>query len=1326
MPGQNLIELGYDMDVLTPQQKIVVDYLTQTLALADQLDRRKIAPDISGQQDLNNVLTKQKAVLDEVSLNVKEYNKLLSDTATIQAKQNVATSEAAQAKANEKAILKQMNDELKTNAQNLINQTDAYKKLEAQYKSASESAKSLGAQYGVNDERAKQAAQNALELNDRLKQIDASIGNHQRKVGDYIGALNTLKPALGEVTQKINAMHEESAKNDAEQLKSIQKISETKAKIVQLTQQQPSQGNAGASSSINSQIQKLTQDLQNAEQKLRQLTAAKQEAAGAESKLSQEQELLNVLVNQQTAGFTSLTQEIRAGERSLQSMHAAGLESTESFKKLQLEVADSKRSFQEFAQQQKLLSSASPALSALTVAAKGLAGAYAIGAGAAALFADGDEKVQKEIGKLVAIMTVLQGLEEAHKLIMEKNAIMTATSAGWNKVLTLVYGEEAVAAATATEATGALYTVMTGGVALAIGLLVGIIYELVKGSGDAAKKQLELSDSMEKVNESVGKQIDLIGERWKDAIEKMKEEISIAEKTGLSQEVLFAKRKQLNDLVKQELNEKLAVKIMQAEKEYASSGIQGQDALNASQAAHLTKYRDYVAKSLKLSEELLKWGKYESDGYKEKINKEIEDLNKLAENEKKSADSIIKLNDDVTKSKSDDADLSAETAKLSAEEKRKLVLETTRIEADLVKARNAIVLGDERSTQSQRIAAMKSNLEEEKKIALAERNDILNNPANKLPNGEYNAAGKLAIKKYNESVRKLNIDESENERKENDTWRKRELAAKKAFDDTVLGIDINNNNRVAASDAFTLDQRVKALVKSTEDQKKIIDNDYNFQKATKILTVAELKALDEDYSSKKIALQLTTENTLISIQQSAYDKLRREADEYYNNAAKAEELHNSQQILSSQQLYSYQVTQLNNSFLAGTTSLQKYNVERKKLDEQFSKQQLVDVTKDISERIKTEEGLRGNSLKAIKDYNEQISSLEGNGNRTTAEDIKLKNLKEARDKELIVEKSHEKNVADLTTQAQKNNDALEEKSVQKSKEFKAKRLELTRELVDQSVALIQTLVDGGYQRELEAIQRSKDASDLKYSTELQNIQQSNLSNQDKAALIAQTTAQQRARDQQLEREQRDVKNRQAKADRAFAIASIVENTAMAVMSVLSTGGGAHYLDFGASAGILSAMVTGVGALELAAVLSKPIPQYAEGAGINGRPDHPGGLAVVGEGANKERVTLPTGESFITDHAMLLNLPAKTTVQPLTTDDLNQVMYSGMMRKTGQMIALNDMLEIKRNQNSDALARKQISLLEKIASKNQQVKIGVTSKYNPEFERYIDIQVRGKN
>lgn len=87
----------------------------------------------------------------------------------------------------------------------------------------------------------------------------------------------------------------------------------------------------------------------------------------------------------------------------------------------------------------------------------------------------------------------------------------------------------------------------------------------------------------------------------------------------------------------------------------------------------------------------------------------------------------------------------------------------------------------------------------------------------------------------------------------------------------------------------------------------------------------------------------------------------------------------------------------------------------------------------------------------------------------------------------------------------------------------------------------------------------------------------------------------------------EAKRKQAKLDKQQALFNVALNTAQAVTSVLSSGGGTHYLDFGITAGILTAFVIAQGLAQAVAIASKPLPTY-----FKGRRGGPAEKAIVAE------------------------------------------------------------------------------------------------------------------
>lgn len=123
--------------------------------------------------------------------------------------------------------------------------------------------------------------------------------------------------------------------------------------------------------------------------------------------------------------------------------------------------------------------------------------------------------------------------------------------------------------------------------------------------------------------------------------------------------------------------------------------------------------------------------------------------------------------------------------------------------------------------------------------------------------------------------------------------------------------------------------------------------------------------------------------------------------------------------------------------------------------------------------------------------------------------------------------------------------------------------------------------------------------------------------------------------QRIRLEQAAADRKRAIFEKATAAVSIAINTAKGVGQALGTF--PPPVSF-----ILAAVTLALGAVQLAAVLSKPIPQYARGTKGKG---HPGGPAVVGE-RGSELYILPTGEHGLTpDHATVMDMPAGTEVIP---------------------------------------------------------------------------------
>lgn len=80
----------------------------------------------------------------------------------------------------------------------------AYQKLQTEYTKASQKAKDLGAEYGVESEKAKEAAETAFALGQRLKDVDVSVNQNTRSVGDYENAIRNALGPMGAMIENIS------------------------------------------------------------------------------------------------------------------------------------------------------------------------------------------------------------------------------------------------------------------------------------------------------------------------------------------------------------------------------------------------------------------------------------------------------------------------------------------------------------------------------------------------------------------------------------------------------------------------------------------------------------------------------------------------------------------------------------------------------------------------------------------------------------------------------------------------------------------------------------------------------------------------------------------------------------------------------------------------------------------------------------------------------------------------------------------------------------------------------------------------------------------
>lgn len=175
---------------------------TQKILIEIDVDASQSTQEIVKQRADLEVLRKEKAEL-------LAQNKLLAaqekvDTETIQ-KNNAAIVEKEAKIKNLSAKIKSNEKIVQAATKTTQDETGAYQKLALEYQVAAQKAKDLAVVHGVNSEQAKKATAAANSMDAQLKEVDKSVGQNQRNVGNYSSALDGLTGGFFSSVKGINS-----------------------------------------------------------------------------------------------------------------------------------------------------------------------------------------------------------------------------------------------------------------------------------------------------------------------------------------------------------------------------------------------------------------------------------------------------------------------------------------------------------------------------------------------------------------------------------------------------------------------------------------------------------------------------------------------------------------------------------------------------------------------------------------------------------------------------------------------------------------------------------------------------------------------------------------------------------------------------------------------------------------------------------------------------------------------------------------------------------------------------------------------------------------
>ena len=214
----------------------------------------------------------------------------------------------------------------------------------------------------------------------------------------------------------------------------------------------------------------------------------------------------------------------------------------------------------------------------------------------------------------------------------------------------------------------------------------------------------------------------------------------------------------------------------------------------------------------------------------------------------------------------------------------------------------------------------------------------------------------------------------------------------------------------------------------------------------------------------------------------------------------------------------------------------------------------------------------------------------------------------------------------------------EVKNAEDAQKKKKEELKKVENYINKAMALANAIGNLGsaiFDRQIQQIENEMDANEDAYEQKIDNIDslaEKEIITKEEAEARKRAAEEETSRkNKELEKKKAELQTRQAKFQKAMDIAQTIAATSLAVTKALP--------NF-----VLAALVGAMGAVQLATILAQPIPKYAHGTD-----NHPGGLAIVGDGGRSEAVLVGDKAYITPDKPTLLSLPAGAEVVPDIND-----------------------------------------------------------------------------
>jgi hypothetical protein len=406
---------------------------------------------------------------------------------------------------------------------------------------------------------------------------------------------------------------------------------------------------------------------------------------------------------------------------------------------------------------------------------------------------------------------------------------------------------------------------------------------------------------------------------------------------------------------------------------------------------------------------------------------------------------------------------------------------------------------------------------------------------------------------------------------------KKDPKAKKAKSgDNGLSEQAENEKAIATSELNSYNVRLVGADLYYDTLNKISEN----ERDKAIANGAKKVDADKKYAQDVIKNTRLKADLVTKIEQDEADRVYNIIANNYKDLQDASDEYTAKQLQDLAANYSIISLALSERYAKGLLNEKEY---------QEAKFQL---TKTYNKLIRDEE---------IRALTERINNSKAAGSDTKADQDKLNKL--------LAEQNKDAN--DITT---KDNEDTGKKLADQKKGANDKLKQLEKQATEEVINAIQSVGDAQFEQAKQQIETQKTAIDTQTQTQIDAENRSLDSTKTKQDKINLINAQANDKKAQLDKQARKIDHDKAVFDRAISVAKIIENTAIAITSAIA--------EFGVYGVAVGAALGAIGAVEIATVLSTPLPAYAKG-GV-----HKGGKMIAGE-LGTELMIDPSGALSLT-------------------------------------------------------------------------------------------------